>query len=68
MPAPTKFAELFRTAGVETVVFDIQDAGARFYTYIWTLYDAMGRPSTPGERFVVLDRRTRCRRQGLRAR
>jgi uncharacterized protein YbbC (DUF1343 family) len=29
-----KMEQLFRTAGVETVVFDIQDAGARFYTYI----------------------------------
>ena len=33
--------QMFRTAGVETVVFDIQDAGARFYTYIWTMYTAM---------------------------
>ncbi len=32
---------MFRKAGVETVVFDIQDAGARFYTYIWTMYTAM---------------------------
>ena len=32
---------MFRTAGVDTVVFDIQDAGARFYTYIWTMYTAM---------------------------
>ena len=36
-----KMATLFRKAGVETVVFDIQDAGARFYTYIWTMYTAM---------------------------
>ena len=28
-------------SGVETVVFDIQDVGARFYTYIWTMYEAM---------------------------
>ncbi len=28
-------------SGVETVVFDIQDVGARFYTYIWTMYRAM---------------------------
>ena len=27
-------------SGVETVV-DIQDVGARFYTYIWTMYEAM---------------------------
>ncbi|MFB7829944.1 exo-beta-N-acetylmuramidase NamZ domain-containing protein, partial [Streptomyces hydrogenans] len=32
-------ADVFTASGVDTVVFDIQDAGARFYTYIWTLYD-----------------------------
>ncbi len=52
----TKFAELYDTAGVETVVFDIQDVGARFYTYIWTLYNAMVAASRRGLRFVVLDR------------
>ncbi|RKT76699.1 uncharacterized protein YbbC (DUF1343 family) [Terracoccus luteus] len=52
----TKMTELFRTAGVETVVFDIQDAGARFYTYIWTMYTAMRAAVTVGARFVVLDR------------
>jgi len=36
-----KMTTLFRTAGVETVVFDIQDVGSRFYTYIWTMYTAM---------------------------
>jgi uncharacterized protein YbbC (DUF1343 family) len=38
------------------VVFDIQDAGARFYTYIWTMYDCMQAASLAGKRFVVLDR------------
>ncbi|MDQ7910631.1 DUF1343 domain-containing protein [Phytohabitans sp. ZYX-F-186] len=47
---------LYAAAGVETVVFDIQDAGARFYTYIWTLYDAMAAAARAGLRFVVLDR------------
>ena len=47
---------LFRTAGVDTVVFDIQDAGARFYTYIWTMYTAMRAAVATGSRFVVLDR------------
>ena len=36
-----KFAELYAKSGVETVVFDIQDVGARFYTYIWTMFEAM---------------------------
>lgn len=41
---------------MDTVVFDIQDAGARFYTYIWTLYDCMEAAALAGKRFVVLDR------------
>lgn len=49
-------ADIFTTSGVDTVVFDIQDAGARFYTYIWTLYDCMEAAQLAGKRFVVLDR------------
>ncbi|MGW4747794.1 exo-beta-N-acetylmuramidase NamZ family protein [Streptomyces sp. NPDC004290] len=49
-------AEVFTASGVDTVVFDIQDAGARFYTYIWTLYDCMAAAALAGKRFVVLDR------------
>lgn len=51
-----KFAEFFDTAEVDTVVFDIQDAGARFYTYIWTMYAAMTAAARTRRRFVVLDR------------
>jgi uncharacterized protein YbbC (DUF1343 family) len=51
-----KMEGMFRAAGVETVVFDIQDAGARFYTYIWTMYTAMRAAVRTGARFVVLDR------------
>jgi uncharacterized protein YbbC (DUF1343 family) len=49
-------ADIFTASGVETVVFDIQDAGARFYTYIWTMYDCMEAAVLAGKRFVVLDR------------
>ncbi|TLQ46847.1 exo-beta-N-acetylmuramidase NamZ family protein [Streptomyces marianii] len=49
-------ADIFIASGVDTVVFDIQDAGARFYTYIWTLYDCMVAAVLAGKRFVVLDR------------
>ncbi|MFE2375882.1 exo-beta-N-acetylmuramidase NamZ domain-containing protein [Streptomyces sp. NPDC059398] len=49
-------ADIFTASGVDTVVFDIQDAGARFYTYIWTLYDCMEAAALAGLRFVVLDR------------
>ncbi len=46
----------FTKSGIDTVIFDIQDAGARFYTYIWTLYDCMKAAAQAGKRFVVLDR------------
>jgi uncharacterized protein YbbC (DUF1343 family) len=49
-------ADIFTASGVDTVAFDIQDAGARFYTYIWTLYDCMEAAQLAGKRFVVLDR------------
>jgi uncharacterized protein YbbC (DUF1343 family) len=49
-------ADIFTASGVGTVVFDIQDAGARFYTYIWTLFDCMQAAALAGKRFVVLDR------------
>ncbi|MFJ4010741.1 exo-beta-N-acetylmuramidase NamZ domain-containing protein [Streptomyces sp. NPDC090026] len=49
-------AEIFTASGADTVLFDIQDAGARFYTYIWTLYDCMEAAALAGKRFVVLDR------------
>ena len=52
------------TAGVETVVFDIQDVGARFYTYIWTMYTAMRAAVAVGARFVVLDRPNPVGRHG----
>ena len=47
---------IFDKAGVQTVMFDIQDVGARFYTYIWTMYDAMTAAAATARRFVVLDR------------
>ncbi|MHC3473997.1 exo-beta-N-acetylmuramidase NamZ family protein [Streptomyces sp. 7R007] len=49
-------ADVFTASGVDTVVFDIQDVGARFYTYIWTLYDCMEAAQLAGKRVVVLDR------------
>ncbi|WP_037670442.1 exo-beta-N-acetylmuramidase NamZ domain-containing protein [Streptomyces griseus] len=49
-------ADIFATSGVDTVLFDIQDVGARFYTYIWTLYDCMEAARLARKRFVVLDR------------
>ncbi|MFE3491737.1 exo-beta-N-acetylmuramidase NamZ domain-containing protein [Streptomyces sp. NPDC059175] len=49
-------ADVFTASGAGTIVFDIQDVGARFYTYIWTMYDCMEAAARAGKRFVVLDR------------
>ena len=41
---------------VDVLVFDIQDVGARFYTYLYTMSLAMEAAVENGKRFVVLDR------------
>jgi len=41
---------------IDLFVFDIQDIGARFYTYIWTMALAMESAAEHGKRFIVLDR------------
>ncbi|MFC4554844.1 exo-beta-N-acetylmuramidase NamZ domain-containing protein [Georgenia faecalis] len=41
---------------VDVLLFDIQDIGARFYTYIWTLYYAMDAAAEFDKDFIVLDR------------
>jgi uncharacterized protein YbbC (DUF1343 family) len=41
---------------IDTVVFDIQDIGTRFYTYISTMGNAMQAAADSHIRFVVLDR------------
>lgn len=51
-----KLARLLRTARVETLVFDIADVGARFYTYIWSMYTAMVAAARTGASLLVLDR------------
>ena len=43
-------------AGLDALVFDIQDVGCRFYTYISTLKQAMAAASRAGLKFFVLDR------------
>lgn len=55
-----KWEKMFRDSGVQTVVYDIQDVGARFYTYIWTLYDSMVAAARLGLHYVVLDRPNPC--------
>ncbi|NWG14531.1 MAG: DUF1343 domain-containing protein [Acidobacteria bacterium] len=47
-------AEMLRD--IDVLVFDIQDAGVRFYTYISTLGECMEAAAARGIPFVVLDR------------
>jgi uncharacterized protein YbbC (DUF1343 family)/CubicO group peptidase (beta-lactamase class C family) len=42
--------------GIDVLVFDIQDAGVRFYTYITTMAYAMEEAAKRGIAFYVLDR------------
>ena len=49
-PTPESLQDL------DVLVFDIQDVGARFYTYISTMGNAMRAAKQQGIRFVVLDR------------
>ncbi len=42
--------------GLDALVFDIQDIGCRFYTYISTMGGAMEAAAKAGLKFIVLDR------------
>jgi uncharacterized protein YbbC (DUF1343 family)/CubicO group peptidase (beta-lactamase class C family) len=42
--------------GLDVLVFDLQDAGARFYTYMSTMGYAMEAAARKGVEFIVLDR------------
>jgi uncharacterized protein YbbC (DUF1343 family) len=43
-------------AGVDTLVVDLQDVGARYYTFIYTMLHALQACAAHGRRLVVLDR------------
>lgn len=43
-------------ANVDVLVFDMQDVGTRFYTYLYTMSLAMEAAAENGKQFVVLDR------------
>lgn len=49
-PTPEQFAD------VDVVLFDIQDVGVRFYTYISTLHYVMEAAAENGKQVIVLDR------------
>ena len=41
---------------LDALVFDLQDVGTRYYTFIWTMALAMEACAEYGKRFIVLDR------------
>jgi uncharacterized protein YbbC (DUF1343 family) len=43
-------------AGVDVLIFDVQDVGTRVYTFIYTMALAMAAAREHGKRFIVLDR------------
>ena len=49
-PKPEQIAEL------DALVFDIQDIGCRFYTYISTMGECLAAAGQAGKKFIVLDR------------
>ncbi|MGA5041410.1 exo-beta-N-acetylmuramidase NamZ family protein [Streptomyces capoamus] len=48
--------KLLLDSGVDALVYDLQDIGARFYTYVWTMFDLLVSAARTGVRFVVADR------------
>ena len=52
----TRRPDVKHLQGIDTLVFDIQDIGTRFYTYLSTMGLAMEAAAEQGLRFVVLDR------------
>jgi uncharacterized protein YbbC (DUF1343 family) len=49
-PTPEMLADL------DVLLFDIQDIGVRYYTYVWSMTHAMDAAAEAGIPFVVLDR------------
>lgn len=45
-----------QVANLDIIIFDIQDVGARFYTYISTLHYVMEAAAENGKKILVLDR------------
>lgn len=61
LPVHSLYGETLRPTpetleGVEVLVFDMQDVGARYYTYVSTMAYAMEAAGREGIPFVVLDR------------
>lgn len=47
---------MLQGSGVDVVLYDLQDIGVRYYTYIWSLYDLLCSAARTGVPVVVLDR------------
>ena len=43
-------------AGIDVLLFDIPDAGSRFYTYLWTMTHVMEACAVHQKRLIILDR------------
>ena len=53
---PTRRPSSEMLAGIDTIVFDVQDVGARYYTYLATLVYVLEEAGRRGIAVVVLDR------------
>ena len=53
---PTRRPSTEMLAGIDTIVFDVQDVGARYYTYLATLVYVLEEAARRGIAVVVLDR------------
>jgi uncharacterized protein YbbC (DUF1343 family) len=53
---PTRVPTKAMLAGLDAVLFDIQDVGSRYYTYVWTMAHAMEACARDGVEMIVLDR------------
>ena len=42
--------------GIDVLVYDVQDVGSRYYTFVWTMVLAMRACAKAGKAFCVLDR------------
>lgn len=61
LPVISLYGDHFRPSaeelsGIDLVLFDIPDAGCRFYTYLWTLTHVMEACASAGKKLIVLDR------------
>lgn len=53
----TQLQQLLLKTGANTILYDIQDVGTRFYTFIWSLWDVMCVAASAGiTEIIVLDR------------